>query len=137
MKGPAWMYTSRYAAAHVILPSGLAPVRITRGGYRRRLDYRLAGTVRQLAPGDPVWEARDDPGRYAELYGQQLDALGTDEARQLLQEVRGKTPGVVLLCFEDLSKPGAWCHRRLFAEWWTKNTGEDVPELGSDPAVLK
>jgi hypothetical protein len=37
--------------------------------------------------------------------------------------------GVVLLCFEDLSKPGEWCHRRAFATWWEEQTGEKVEEL--------
>ena len=33
---------------------------------------------------------------------------------------------VVLLCFENLAKPGLWCHRTMFAEWWTGETGELV-----------
>jgi hypothetical protein len=37
-----------------------------------------------------------------------------------------------LLCFEDLTKPGLWCHRRPFANWWLENTGEVVPELEPD-----
>jgi hypothetical protein len=37
--------------------------------------------------------------------------------------------GVVLLCFEDLTKPGEWCHRRSFAAWWDEKTGQKVDEL--------
>ena len=36
---------------------------------------------------------------------------------------------LVLLCYEDLTKPGLRCHRRLFANWWCENTGDVVPEL--------
>jgi hypothetical protein len=35
----------------------------------------------------------------------------------------------VLLSYEDLTKPGLRCHRRLLANWWLENTGEVVPEL--------
>jgi hypothetical protein len=38
----------------------------------------------------------------------------------------------VCLCFEDLTKPGLWCHRQIFARWWTEETGEAVPELEPD-----
>ena len=37
---------------------------------------------------------------------------------------------LVLLCFEDLSKPGEWCHRSIFATWWKEVTGDEVRELG-------
>ena len=40
---------------------------------------------------------------------------------------------LVLLCFEDLSKPGEWCHRRIFADWWKDITGDHVRELGPLP----
>lgn len=38
--------------------------------------------------------------------------------------------GCVVLCFEDVRLPGAWCHRRLFAEHWQERTGQVVLELG-------
>ena len=33
----------------------------------------------------------------------------------------------ILLCWE---KPGAFCHRRLVAEWFEKELGVSVPEVG-------
>ncbi|MFF4050421.1 hypothetical protein ACFYZ5_27650 [Streptomyces chartreusis] len=36
---------------------------------------------------------------------------------------------LVLLCYEDLTKPGLWCHRRIFAAWWKEATGDEVREL--------
>ncbi|MDR2170525.1 MAG: hypothetical protein LBP59_10320 [Planctomycetaceae bacterium] len=40
---------------------------------------------------------------------------------------------VVLLCYEDVSKVGQWCHRRMFAEWWENKTGEIIEELSDKP----
>ena len=39
----------------------------------------------------------------------------------------GKEP--VLLCFEDLTKPGEWCHRRIVSGWFFKELGVTVPEF--------
>lgn len=35
-------------------------------------------------------------------------------------------PDAILLCWEE---PGAFCHRRLVAEWLERNLGIKVPEL--------
>lgn len=50
----------------------------------------------------------------------------------VLAELGRAYPGqtLVLMCFDDLSKPGAWCHRTMFAEWYYEKTGVSVPELG-------
>jgi hypothetical protein len=76
--------------------------------------------------------------RYEQQYRQILDSIGFDKIRGELERlVRVKPdepPTLVLMCFEKLSKPGAWCHRRMFAQWWLEHTGEEVPELGSMPA---
>jgi hypothetical protein len=34
-----------------------------------------------------------------------------------------------LLCCGERKITGAGCHRRLWADWWTARTGEEVPEL--------
>lgn len=34
---------------------------------------------------------------------------------------------LVLLCFDDIRKE--LCHRSLFAQWWQRETGENVREL--------
>ena len=36
---------------------------------------------------------------------------------------------LVLCCFERLTEPGAWCHRRILATWLEKRTGQVVEEL--------
>lgn len=37
---------------------------------------------------------------------------------------------LVLLCFDDLRQPSGWCHRTMFARWWTENTGDPCREVG-------
>ena len=38
------------------------------------------------------------------------------------------TDEVTLLCYEDLTKPNEWCHRRIVAGWFETNLGVEVPE---------
>lgn len=40
--------------------------------------------------------------------------------------VEGHEP--VLLCWEDVTKPDQWCHRRMVAEWFEDQLGVIVPE---------
>jgi len=41
-----------------------------------------------------------------------------------------------LLCFEEVTQPGAWCHRRLMATWIEHCMGVEVPELSRQPSLL-
>jgi Protein of unknown function, DUF488 len=71
-----------------------------------------------------------DPGEFRRRYRHRLHSK-TPRILAELQELReGYDQPIVLLCFEDLSKPGAWCHRALLGEWISQKTGEEVPELG-------
>ena len=126
--------TSRYQAADLILRSGRVPVGITYGNPRWPLPYKLAGNFRQLAPSKDMF-GMEDRCMFEEAYRDKLDRLGVAGVTKLLQKVVDATGNdrLCLLCFEDLTKPGLWCHRRLFANWWLEKTGEDVPEL--EPAV--
>ena len=36
---------------------------------------------------------------------------------------------IVFCCYEDVRKPGEWCHRLVFAEWWYEKTGVRIEEL--------
>jgi hypothetical protein len=42
---------------------------------------------------------------------------------------------LVLLSYENLTKPGEWRRRKVFAEWWLRETGEVTVELvtGDEP----
>jgi hypothetical protein len=126
--------TSRYQAADLIEASGRAAVGITLGYPRFKLRYPLVANLRQLAP-TRVMLAIGDACMFDKMYRSRLDDLGVDEVARLLTDCaeRANNERLLLLCFEDLTKPGLRCHRRLFSAWWHKNTGEDVPEL--EPAV--
>lgn len=124
------LFTCRYQRFDSAM--GLA-VRTTVGRPRFPLRYELAGFIRELAPAAQMLRWDQDPFRIA--YHARLARIGVPGIRQLAQAIADEhgNPRVVLLCFDDLSKPGMWCHRRMFADWWTTHTGEQVPELAEPP----
>ena len=75
-----------------------------------------------------------DPDEYARLYRAHLDAHAGEVAAELAVIARRRKARLVLCCFEDLSKPGKWCHRTTLAAWLEERTGLEVPELGPPPA---
>jgi hypothetical protein len=118
----------RYAN-RAIRTSGLIPVGISLGTPRFRLDYRVEARVRDLAPDRSWFNAAKE--EFEELYRPKLDRFGTAHIRRLLEGIHFAhgSRGLVLLCFEDLRKPGASCHRRDFAAWWLEQIGQEIPEL--------
>lgn len=75
-----------------------------------------------------------DPDEYAAAYLARLDRYG----QQVLDELARLTNGAggVLLCHCNLSKPGAWCHRTLAADWLAERLGLDVAEVDASPPRL-
>lgn len=75
--------------------------------------------------------------KFVPAYFAHLEEVGVDAIRESAKHLRSaigvdENAVLVLLCFEQLAKkPGTYCHRSLFAQWWTKQTGEDVPEYGA------
>lgn len=126
---PLIIATSRYQAREKIAASGLAPVGTTVGRPRFKLGYELAGMASNLAPHGCL--QIEDRARFAAAYRGRLNRVGVGPISRLLAGLAQKAAvdGVVLLCFEDLTKPGEWCHRRVFADWWLEQTGEQVVEL--------
>jgi len=121
--------TTRYSSWQLIEESGLVPLGITVSLPRFRLRYELAGSVGMLAPSGLL--AIEDRAEFEAAYRARLDRIGI---KMMLPVLRGfaeayDAPGCVLCCYEDLAKPGEWCHRRLFADWWEERTGQAVPEL--------
>lgn len=114
----------------MILASGLAPIAISRGLPKWPLRYQIAGHLLELAPRREVFHLPRPAFEHA--YGRQLEELdlGALAGRfRAIADVAG-VAGCVLLCFEDVRLPDAWCHRTLFAQLWQERTGEAVPELG-------
>ena len=83
--------------------------------------------------------------RTAELRIYNLDLDGQTFRRRYRHQLHHKTPRIlaelhdlqegdcaplVLLCFEDVSRPGAWCHRTVLGEWISQKLAVEVRELG-------
>lgn len=121
--------TSRYRARELIVASGLAPVRTTVGNPRFALGYELAGACGMIAPYGLLKVT--DREEFTRRYRERLERSGWRKIGNALTAIAREqgAPGVVLLCFEDVTKPGEWCHRRIFAEWWQEQTGQVVLEL--------
>lgn len=122
------LFTHRYQDFR---PETGVPVRITIGAPRWTLPYKIHHIVREAAP------ARDYFGsgklEFTAAYRSQLDSHGADFFGPRFEEIAlaAGDARLVLLCFEDLAKPGQWCHRSMFAQWWQERTGGRVRELGA------
>jgi hypothetical protein len=121
------LFTHRYQGFD---PSMGVPVRITLGAPRWTLPYALEHQVREAAPSRGYFgTARPE---FEAAYRAQLESHGMEFFASRFQEiaVAANDLRLVLLCFEDLTKPAQWCHRRMFAAWWQERTGAKVRELG-------
>jgi hypothetical protein len=82
--------------------------------------------MKELAP----WGLRGipDEDEFARGYRARLDAIGLEALTRRFAEISEAHDehGLVLLCFEPA---GAFCHRRVFADWYEEQTGRHVPEL--------
>jgi hypothetical protein len=70
---------------------------------------------------------------FATAYRAKLEKGGLERIRKEMENISATHGGkpLALVCFEDLSKPGEWCHRRIFAVYWFEKTGDVVEELPS------
>jgi hypothetical protein len=128
--------TSRFHAPERITASGLVPVGIVVSPPRWPLRFEPAGNLTPLAPvGLREIEDRDE---FERGYVERLERFGVERTRTILRGFADayEAPGCVLLCFENLDKPGEWCHRRMFAAWWEAQTGQAVPELEAAPRLF-
>lgn len=121
--------TSRYQARELIIASGFAPIRITRGHPRWKLGYELKGNIQLLAPTKEEFGLTDESA-FASAYVGRLQTIDVQEIVAALSEmsIANGCVGLVLLCFEDVAT-GALCHRRLLAEFLHEELGVVVPEL--------
>jgi hypothetical protein len=73
----------------------------------------------------------EDRGEFTARYRGRLETHGAVAIGVRLREIHEQHDGrpLALLCYEDLTQPGLYCHRRLFADWWHEQTGEVIPEL--------
>jgi len=123
--------TSRYQNAADIVESGALPVGITVGNPRFKLGYKLACIAKEFAPVGIPREVDDE--EFERQYRARLESFGVERLRNRLSDIAiaHDRTYLVLLCYEDLTKPGEICHRRMFAEWWREQTGYVTYELGA------
>ncbi|GAA0695337.1 hypothetical protein GCM10010193_57610 [Kitasatospora atroaurantiaca] len=121
------LFTARF---QMFRPVQGTPVRITRGAPRFKLPYQLTHTVPELAPAAAYFNSPRPA--FAAAYRADLTRLGAGQIAERLGGIAQQAGDhrLVLLCFEDLAKPELWCHRRIFADWWSETTGDPVRELG-------
>lgn len=112
-------------------PSMGAPVKTTVGHPRFKLGYTFAGRLPEVTPDRSMLTLPQPEFRAA--YFAKLDGIGLDGIAAAMAELAETVDHkrLVLLCFDRLDRPGVWCHRTLFAEWWGVLTGEQIPELGA------
>lgn len=124
--------TSRYQNADLVKESKGVPVGITVGNPRFKLGYKLACIAKEFAPVDIPRDIPSDE-EFERLYRARLELFGLDRLKRRLSEiaVANDNAYLILLCYEDLTKPGEVCHRRMFAKWWQEQTGYIVWELGA------
>jgi hypothetical protein len=127
-KGSAMLFTSHYSCK-ALLDERLACVRISVGMPRWPLKYELVGHCKLLMPRRNMLKLPMD--EYWEEYAKILEGHGVEAIQEDLARLSVLANGrpLVLLCFEDLTKPDLWCHRRMFASWWEDKTTVFVPEL--------
>lgn len=125
------IWTSRYENQAAIARSKVIPVRITVGKPRFRLRHELAEEIHPFKPAGALFQMKDKEELRRALYAR-LNQVGIEEVRRILHDISSRhgDRDLVLPCFEDVKKPGEWCHRQLIADWLNER-GTDARELGA------
>lgn len=128
------IFTSRYANPDLVNRPDLVKVRISIGGPRFKLGYNIDYTMPHLMPSGGMVKrvhlglfSEDD---YRRAYIDRLEIVGLAAIQRDFATIYGEQPGdIVLLCFEDLRRSGAWCHRTMAARWLETHGMGKVEEL--------
>lgn len=131
------MKTARYLNGNID-PQKHVPLAISMGLPKFCLSYPLKDRIYILAPSRDILQIAD-PVEYQKKYCEQLERYGVEKIKRILLREQERDKENVLLCFEDIRKPGLWCHRRMFAEWFERKTGVVIDELEEpeSPTVRK
>jgi len=132
------IWTSRFHNTELRQRPDLVKVAITVGKPRWPVGFEFV-EFNWLAPYGRLFKI-NDRREFTVGYFEKMDGIGVDAIRKRLQEMSDQHGGkdLVLLCYENLTKPDEWCHRQVFAEWWLRETGEVIEELetGEGPKPL-
>ncbi len=120
--------TASYRTFH---PSMGVPVQTSLGQPKWPLGYDLTEEARVLMPWG-LFDKDLSDDEFTAKYRARLDKACVDRITASLALVasRHRDERLVLLCYEQVLGPQAkFCHRRVWADWWTEQTGQEVPEL--------
>lgn len=110
------------------------PVRSTVGLPRFGLKYVLAGHWVSVTPQRAWLTDKVNEADFRRMYRHKLHKIGVDRVMQEAEDIAtfAGDNRVVALCFDDLRKPGMWCHRQMLGEW-LEEQGVPVIELFPGP----
>ena len=111
-------------------PEWGVPVPITLGAPKMPLRWHVPPSQKTLAPDYSWFKASDEVFNSSMIA--KLNKYGVDFYQDLFRHIAHEAGDnrLVLLCYEDLSKPSSVCHRELIAAWWEAQTGQKMPEKG-------
>ncbi|OFY43986.1 MAG: hypothetical protein A2X18_07605 [Bacteroidetes bacterium GWF2_40_14] len=117
------IYTSYFGNLRNLAKSGICPINIALwqpkffGGF----------SILILAPKRYMLNDSLTEEQYTNMY--KKDVLAQVNPSQIISMIKayGNGNDVALLCYE---KPSDFCHRHIFAEWFTRTTGIEVTEFG-------
>ena len=121
------LYTSRFSNKE--LETGkYTVVGIVRSMPKFTVKYQISGNIMQIAPPRYLWN-ENNRERFREPYFRHLEKSGYSVIEAIINRYIQFGKDIVFCCYEDVRKPGEWCHRLVFAEWWYEKTGVRIEEL--------
>lgn len=117
------IYTSYFAKLAKLKMEDIEPISIALS----QPSFFKGNSIGYLAPKGYMLSKSMSQEEYIRLYGLILEKVDIVALKRILMQMGGGRD-VALLCWE---KPGDFCHRHLFAEWFEKRTGIKVVEYGS------
>jgi len=129
------LYTS-YWSNRDLAKVDMVKVSISRGQPKWPLPFRYRRAM-LLAPSRETFALPSDRA-FEAAYLAELEEAGVEKIGAMLRKISDEEGGkpLVLLCWEDVHA-GQLCHRRMFAAWWTEQTGQQVPELQNSASSHK
>ena len=115
------IYTSYFGNLRKLNEAGIVPISIARWNPKWFHGF----TMQELAPTKYMLSDACSTEEYIRLYKQILSGMYSGAILKSIESM-GKGRDVALLCYE---KPGDFCHRHMFAEWFTKTTGIQIDEF--------
>ena len=120
------IYTSYFARQRKMELEDASYVSIAVGNPKYPVPYKIVN-LKALKPYGIFGVGAYNEDEYREKYFARLDRYGVDYIRKEIIKAGEGHENVILMCHE---KDKNECHRKMFADWWEKNTGEKIEEYG-------